>query len=205
MPLDPQSVFHVRLDDGTPLCVRSIMPADRDRIAEAFRRLSPESRYYRFWTRVRELNPRLIDELCTPDQQDHVAWVALHETRDDLPGVGGASFWRLPEEPEAAEVSFTVADEFQGRGVATLLLAVLWLHARSLGIRRLVGHVLHENVAMRAWWDALGATEQEAPRHWLATLVLDESLLQESGAGRQLRARLQELRRLAGEEVAQKD
>ena len=56
------------------------------------------------WMRVRELNPRLIESLCTPDQKDHVAWVAMHQTRDDIPGVGGASFWRLQDEPEAAEV-----------------------------------------------------------------------------------------------------
>lgn len=194
MTFDPTRKWHLNLGDGTPLEVRSIRPEDRDLIAEAFRRLSPEARYFRFWMRVRELNPRLIESLCTPDQKDHVAWVAMHQTRDDIPGVGGASFWRLKEEPEAAEVSFSVADEFQGRGVATLLLAVIWEHALSLGIKRFVGHVLHENIAMRAWWDALGATEQEAPRHWLTTLILDESLLQDNHTSNSLRARLAQVR-----------
>jgi RimJ/RimL family protein N-acetyltransferase len=205
MAFDPERELSFSLADGTPLCVRSIRPEDRDFITEAFRRLSPESRYFRFWTRVRELNPRLIEEICSPDQKDHVAWVARHQTRDDIPGVGGASFWRLKEDATAAEVSFTVADEFQGRGVATLLLAVLWEHAVSLGITRLVGHVLHENVNMRAWWDALGATEQEAPRHWLTTLVLDESLLEDNSAGNSLRARLTQVRAWMNEENVLKD
>ncbi len=205
MAFDPQRELSLCLADGTPLCVRSIRPADRDLITEAFRLLSPEARYFRFWTRVRELNPRLIEKICSPDQKDHVAWVAMHQAREDIPGVGGASLWRLADDPQAAEVSFTVADEFQGRGVGTLLLAVLWEHALTLGITRLVGHVLHENITMRAWWDALGASEQEAPRHWLTTLILDESLLEENSAGNHLRARLAEVRAWMHEEITLKD
>lgn len=205
MAFDPHRELHLSLEDGTPLSVRSIRPEDRDFIAEAFRRLSPEARYFRFWTRVRELNPRLIEEICSPDQKDHVAWVARHETREDIPGIGGASFWRLKEDPQAAEISFTVADEFQGKGVATLLLAVLWEHALTLGISRFVGHVLHENISMRAWWDALGAMEQEAPRHWLTTLILDEDLLENNHAGNSLRLRLAQVRTWMSEEIALKD
>lgn len=205
MVFDPQRELTLSLEDGTPLRVRSIRPEDRDFIGEAFRRLSPESRYFRFWTRVRDLNPRLVEEICTPDQKDHVAWVARHVSREDIPGVGGGSFWRLKDDPEAAEVSFTVADEFQGRGVGTLLLAFLWEHALTLGIRRFVGHVLHENISMRAWWDALGATEQEAPRHWLTTLQLDEELLETSHAGRNLKLRLAQVRALMDEENMLKD
>lgn len=191
---DPGQAFDIELRDGTPLRLRAITPADRDRIAEALRRLSPESAYFRFWTRARAVNPRLIEELCSPDQQDHVAWAALHRARSDLPGIGGASFWRLTDDPAAAEMSITVADEFQGRGVATWLQALLWEHAGALGIRRLVGHVLNENLAMRAWWDTLGATAEERQRHWLMTLSLDESLLPDTRAATSLRAALARLR-----------
>ncbi len=191
VPFDPQMELHTRLEDGTALWVRSLQPSDYDDVVEAFRHLSPDAVYFRFWSRFREVNPRLIERICSPDQKDHAGWVVLHETRQDIPCVGGASLWRLKEDPQAAEVSFTVADEFQGRGLGTLLLAVLWEHALSLGIQRVVGYVLRENLAMRAWWSALGATEMvelETQRHRVLTLILDESLLENSSAAQRLRA-----------------
>lgn len=190
MSFDPRQTLRLHLEDGTPLRVRSLQPTDHESVAAAFRQLSPDSRYFRFWSRFRDVNPRLIEQICSPDQKDHAGWVVLHETREDIPCVAGASLWRLKDDPHAAEVSFTVADEFQGRGLGTLLLAVLWEHALSLGIQRLVAHVLRENLAMRAWWSALGATEQEGQRDWTSTLILDESLLEKSSAVRSLRERL---------------
>lgn len=168
-------------------------------MAEAFRHLSPDAIYFRFWSRFREVNPRLIEQICSPDQKDHAGWVILHETRADIPCVAGASLWRMKDEPEVAEVSFTVSDEFQGRGLGTLLLAVLWEHAAALGIRKLVGHVLRENIVMRAWWSALGATEVSGQRHYVATLILDESLLDKSSAADHLRGRLEWVRRCMAE------
>jgi RimJ/RimL family protein N-acetyltransferase len=194
MSFDPHVSLLLDLEDGLRLSVRALTPGDRHRIAEAFRRLSPEARYFRFWSRFRELNPPFVEELCSPDQRDHVGWAAFDPLREDVPGVGGASFWRLKDDPVAAEVSFTVADEYQGRGVGTLLLGVLWEHALSLGITRFVGHVLNENLTMRAWWDALGATAIEYERQWVMTLLLEEDLLQDSHPGQRLRERLAQVR-----------
>lgn len=195
MPLlfDPERELRTVLEDGTPLLLRSLRPEDRDSVTAAFRHLSPDALYFRFWARFREVNPRLVEQICSPDQKDHVGWVILHEMRHDLPCLAGASLWRLKDDPQAAEVSFTVADEFQGRGLGTLLLAVLWEHALSLGIHSVIGYVLRENLAMRAWWSALGATEiteVETQRHRVLTLLLDESLLDNSSAADRLRERL---------------
>lgn len=198
MAFDPQHKFHWQLGDGTAVVVRSFTPEDREDLTEAFRRLSPESSYFRFWTRFRELNPKFIEELCAPDQVDHVGWVMVHEHPTDVPGLGGGSFWRMADDPTAAEVSFTVGDEFQGQGVATMVLAVLWEHARHLGIQRFVGRVLNSNLAMRAWWGALGAYEVEIARGWEITLPLDETQLEASSAARRLRHWMQEVRKGMG-------
>lgn len=180
MAFDPHHHFHWHLGDGTAVVLRSFTPEDREALTEAFRRLSPESSYFRFWTRFRELNPKFIEELCAPDQVNHVGWVMVHEQPTDVPGLGGGSFWRLPDDPETAEVSFTVGDEFQGQGVGTMVLAVLWEHALHLGVKRFTGRVLNSNLVMRAWWGALGAYEVEISRGWEITLPLDEKQLHDS-------------------------
>lgn len=194
MAFDSTHLFHWQLGDGTAVVVRSFTPEDREALTEAFRRLSPESSYFRFWTRFRDLNPRFIEELCAPDQVDHVGWVVVHEQPSDVPGLGGGSFWRMADDPAAAEVSFTVGDEFQGQGIASMVLAVLWEHARHLGIRRLVGRVLNANLTMRAWWGALGAYEVEIPRGWEITLPLEEEQLHDSSASTRLRGWLVKVR-----------
>ena len=194
MAFDSKHQFHWQLGSGLAVILRSFTPEEREALTEAFRRLSPESSYFRFWTRFRELNPRFIEELCAPDQVDHVGWVMVPETASDFPGMGGGSFWRMSDDPTTAEVSFTVGDEFQGQGVGTMVLAVLWEHALHLGVQRFVGHVLNSNLAMRAWWGALGAYEVEISRGWEITLPLDESLLHDSSATTKFRFWLEKVR-----------
>lgn len=193
MPFDPARSYTLILRHGLPAVLRQLTPGDRDRVREACRRLSPESAYLRFWTRFRQLNPAFIDRLLAPADPSHAAWILTLSQNNDIPGVGGASFWRLQDAPDSAEVSFTIADEFQNQGNGTLLLAALWLHARSSGITRFVAHVLDENLVMRAWWDALGAVPSRNGREWLLSLPLDTSLLSPSNAAISLRHWLQRL------------
>jgi RimJ/RimL family protein N-acetyltransferase len=173
---------HIILRFGVPALLRLITPQDRNRITEAYRRLTADSRYLRFWTRFRELNPQFIDQLLSPGDTVHASWAIVLPDDEDLPGVGAASFWQLREDHTAAEVSFTVADEFQGQGIGTILLAALWHHAQQHGINRFIAHVLEDNLVMRAWWDALGATATQTPRGWELTLYLNQTWLSPSPA-----------------------
>ena len=183
--------YRLQLRDQLSVILRPLLPDDRERIIEAFRRLSPESTYFRFWTSFRGANPTFIDRLCAEDQGQHATWILVIEDNDDVPGVGGGSFWRSDEHEDRAEVSFTVADEFQGQGAGTLLLAAIWEHAYAIGIRQFVAEVLDDNHVMLTWWSSLGAAH--ARQHhggWELTLTLDESLLPDTSAGNSLRQRL---------------
>lgn len=187
--------YRLQLRDQLPVILRPLLPDDRERIIEAFRRLSPESTYFRFWTSFRGANPTFIDRLCAEDQDQHASWIIVIEDNDDVPGVGGGSFWRSSEHADTAEVSFTVADEFQGQGAGTLLLAAIWEHAYSIGIRKFVAHVLDDNHVMLTWWSSLGAAHvRHSHGGWELTLQLDETLLPDTSAANSLRARLATLR-----------
>lgn len=200
MPFDPAAPHPIILRHGLPAVLRQLTPDDRERVREAFQRLSPESAYLRFWTRFRRINPRFIEQLISPGDATHATWAIILTDSEDIPGVGGGSFWKVPDTPDTAEVSFTVADEFQNQGNGNILLAALWLHASSLGITRFIAHVLDENLVMRAWWDALGAAATVADRGWQLTLALDTALLPRTSASAQL---LRWLRQLQDSPAAQ--
>src|SRR5215218_1571067 len=67
------------LRDGARVRVRPIGPGDRDALVAAFDRLSPESRYRRFFGPVNELSPQVLDYLSRVDHVDHEALVALDD------------------------------------------------------------------------------------------------------------------------------
>jgi len=156
----PVNPAEVTLADGTRVLLRPVTPADKPRVQEAFRRLSKESRFRRFFTPLEKLDGRLLDRLTTADGVDHVVWAALDAENPDDPGLGAASFWRSQHEAAEAEFSVTVADEHQGQGIGTLLVATLWLLARELGIDRFHLVALADNKPVISWMKSLGAREQ---------------------------------------------
>lgn len=148
----------VALKDGSRAQLRPLTPADKPRVQEAFRRLSRESRYSRFFTPMVVLDGALLDRLTSADGVDHVVWAALDPDRPQDPGLGAASCWRSPTDPAEAEFSVTVADEHQGRGIGTLLLATLWILARRIGIERFRLISLSENFPVIHWMETIGAS-----------------------------------------------
>jgi len=146
------------LRDGTRIVVRPILPQDKDRLRQGFARLSAQSRYRRFLTALDHLSDQQVRYLTEIDYADHMAWVALDPSQPTQPGVGVARYVRLPEDPTVAEAAVTVLDEYQGRGIGTILLRMLAESARSHGIRSFRAYVLADNDPMVEILHDLGAT-----------------------------------------------
>jgi acetyltransferase len=183
------------LRDGAPVVVRPLTPADRAMVAEGYRRLSPEARYQRFWVREgKVIGDAMLDRLLTGSPPEHAVWTVFDPARKDFPGMGAASFWRSDTDPAEAEFSVTVLDADQGRGVATLLLAVLWLVAYRHGIERFSGYTVPENRKALRWMRDTGAEGEwdgyNAVFHWK---LADLDALPETPAGADLAGRLAEL------------
>ncbi|MGC4016319.1 MAG: GNAT family N-acetyltransferase [Luteolibacter sp.] len=153
----PQTSLELVLRDGALVKARTLNGGDRDYVAEAYRQLSPEARYHRFWTVTGEIGERMLDRLLKDDPGNHEIWCVYDPARDFTP-LGAASWWRSKVDPKEAEFSVTVLDAEQNRGIATLLLAILWLTAFRNGITSLVGHVMPENQTACAWMRRTGAS-----------------------------------------------
>jgi GNAT superfamily N-acetyltransferase len=154
----------VALRDGTRVRLRPILPEDKGLLVAGFLSLSPESRYRRFMRPIEELTERQLAYLTEIDYVDHFAWVAISLEQAVTPGVGVARYVRLPGEAEVAEAAVTVIDDYQGRGLGTLLLEALGAVALEHGIRSFRGYALEVNRPMRELLEAIGARmEHDSP------------------------------------------
>jgi RimJ/RimL family protein N-acetyltransferase len=140
------------LRDGTLVRLRHLGPDDAEELAAGFARLSPESRYRRFFSPMPRLPETLLRRLTATDGYRHVALIAESIPYDDEPPapVGVARFIRRTDKPSAAEVAVTVIDELHGQGLGRLLLQSIAALARESGVTTLVANVLSENAPMRA-------------------------------------------------------
>jgi RimJ/RimL family protein N-acetyltransferase len=148
------------LKDGSRVLIRPGLPTDRELLAREFERLSPESRYRRFFTPMNVMSKSLLDYLTSMDYIDHFAWAALSADPGpdgELKGLGVSRYIRL-KDPTAAEMAVTVVDDWQGRGLGRILLDALVLEALENGITRFEGDVLVENRAMQEMLRRTGAT-----------------------------------------------
>jgi GNAT superfamily N-acetyltransferase len=133
----------VELRDGAQVLVRQGTSTDRELLVRSFERLSPESRYQRFLAPMPELSEQMLRTLTEIDHHDEEAIVALDaETAE---GLGVARYVRSKVRREVAEVAVTIIDDWQGRGLGTLLLRVLSARAREEGISSFSALILATN------------------------------------------------------------
>lgn len=146
--MDEEVERRLTLRDGSPVLVRRIRPDDGPRLEEGLTRLSPLSRYRRFHALVERLSTKHLAYLTRVDGQDHMAWIAVDPLEPRQPALGVARCIRSAEDPAVAEVAVTVVDSHQGRGLGTLLLALLAAWAREHAITTFRALVLRDNEPM---------------------------------------------------------
>lgn len=155
------------LDDGAALVLRPSRPGDEPLVVDGFERCSAATRYARFLTGGYRLTHARVHELTGADQVDHVVRLALRPGGGESALVGLARFLRLADRPDAAEVAFIVADEYQGRGVGRLLFDELERTAPTVGVSVFVAEVLAQNAPMKALLLHRGAVVVERAREVL--------------------------------------
>ena len=165
----------MRLRDGSAVDIRPIEPDDREALVRAFERLSPTSRYRRFFGPMPQLSSRDLDFLTRVDHHDHEALVAVAPDGD---GVGVARYVRTGD--EVAEPAMAVIDDWQGRGVASALLGALVDRAREEGVRSFEAPVLASNEQAIHVLERLGDTTRRSEG---SEVVLRIALPEGPGAG----------------------
>ncbi len=141
------------LRDGSVIAVRDARLEDEPALLAFLGRLGEETRRLRFATLRPNLEAR-AHSWAVPERAGDVSLVAEIGSgpgrdagdRGGLTIIGSGSYDRTG--PDGAEVAFVVAEEHQGRGVATLLLEELARRASEAGITTFYAELLPENTPM---------------------------------------------------------
>lgn len=147
---------------GELVTIRPIRMADTEMEAAFIRRLSPQSKRYRFLGGVKELSNGDLARLCDVDGTQSVAFVATirDEGRETEIGV---SRYAPNSSADFREIAVTVADDWQRKGLGTALMKRLIGSARDNGVKHLYSIDLADNAGMRALADDLGMSAGRDP------------------------------------------
>jgi acetyltransferase len=158
-PYPLQFIWRERLKNGSPVTVRPIGPEDEPLIKEFHKHLSEQTVYLRY-LRVINYTQRVSHErlttICFIDYDREITIVA-ERTRPDgereILAVG-----RLAKSLDQSEGEFAVivADHVQRQGLGTILLSRILEMAKAEKVKRVVGHILTENVGMLKISEGLG-------------------------------------------------
>ena len=78
---------HVLLPDGTPVLIRPLVVEDAGLYPDFLGDVSGEDLRLRFFERIREVNPKLLDKLIHYDPAHAMAFIALDERTKGMLGV----------------------------------------------------------------------------------------------------------------------
>jgi acetyl coenzyme A synthetase (ADP forming)-like protein len=133
----------VALRDGATVSVRPLEASDELALRAFLDGLSVESRWLRFFSAGANLD-QSASYMASLDSDHGRGLVAIAGEPERI--VAHAAYIR--EAPGRAEVAFEVADDWQGRGISTLLLAHLSELATAEGIETFTAVVLPDNHRM---------------------------------------------------------
>lgn len=154
-PYPDEDESHMVSLDGRRIFIRPIKPEDAPLLTALFKTLSPTTIYYRFFGRLKELNPEMLARFTQIDYDREIALVAMDEDSpaDNILGVA-----RIigDADGKTGEFAVLVGDAWQGKGIGGNLLGKCLSIAEKQGYKTVHGIVLNENKNMLTLGKKLG-------------------------------------------------
>lgn len=169
---------HEQLRDGTTVLIRPIRAADKALEREFIEGLSAESRRYRFLGTIKSPSEALLRQFTHPELTRGIAFIAL-DTRGPSAREIGACRYSASLDGLSCECAVAVSDEWQGKGLATILMRRLIDTARAQGIERMYSIDANDNEGMRELAEYLGfrrAVDPEDPTLVIHTLDINTTV-----------------------------
>jgi acyl-CoA synthetase (NDP forming)/GNAT superfamily N-acetyltransferase len=134
----------VLLKDGQGVLLRKATPDDTDQVETFLNGLPKRTLALRFMAGVAKVPRTFVEDLCQWEPRTRACLLAVEGEGERILGLGNY----VGGGGTVAEVAFIVADEDQGRGIATLILEKLGGLAAGAGYVGFEAEVLFENKKM---------------------------------------------------------
>ncbi|MBN1289086.1 MAG: GNAT family N-acetyltransferase [Actinobacteria bacterium] len=135
------------ISDGTEILMRPAKISDEPLIKDFFYSLSDKSNYRRFFTLMRYMPHKVLQDFVAVDYTKKMVILALLE-EDEKETVIGVGQYAVLGETRTAEVAIAIRDEYQNRGIGTALFKHLGLIAKREGLHGFSGDYIAENIAI---------------------------------------------------------
>lgn len=143
----PVELEHIERFGDIELFFRPVKASDERLFQEYLYRLSERSVYLRFFQIRRDFPHELAQEMVAVDYKENFGIVGTLGTSDTSPIVA-AGHWMMDFGENMAEVAFSVADEYQRRGIGSFMLQFLIRGAREQRINGFRATVIAANTGM---------------------------------------------------------
>ncbi len=171
MPYPAYLTRELILRDGRGCRMRAIRAEDADGLQRFLHELSPQSRYFRFFSTLDELSPRMLVRYTQIDYDRELALVAVQASNEgeacaaagDAGRFIGVARYLLNRDGESCEFAIAIHDDFLGQGLGTAMMRGLIDEARARGLRWIEGCVLAINLPMLQLMRALGFSVESDP------------------------------------------
>jgi N-acetylglutamate synthase-like GNAT family acetyltransferase len=147
---------------GETVTIRPIRLTDIAMESEFIRRLSAETKHFRFLAGVRELPAEELAHFCDVDLKHSMAFVATVRQNGREIEIG-VSRYAPNSHRDVREIAVTIADEWQHKGLGASLMNALIQTARTQGIKQMYSVNLSNDTAMSALAKELGMSSIRDP------------------------------------------
>lgn len=150
------------LRDGTPVLIRPLREADRERELNFINQLSHQVRRLRFLGDFKQVSMAQMDQMMNLAYPKRVAFIALVHDNGVLKEIGVARYSATGDD-KTCECAVTVTDDWQQRGLGVLLMRHLIDVARRNGFTRMFSLDAASNHRMRDLSSYLGFRRELDP------------------------------------------
>ncbi len=141
---------------GEEIFLRPAKISDEPLIKDFFHGCSDESLYSRFMSVLKSMPHERLQEFSVIDYTRDMVILAIFKEGEEKEVVVGVGQYSIDETSHTADAAFAVRDQYQGRGIGTVLLSYLTYLAQKRGLLGFTADVLFDNVSMQRVFEKMG-------------------------------------------------